>query len=111
VRRDFKFCAQADSAAASACRNIAEGFGRYGHPDFARFVTIARSSLKELLDSTDEALIKRYIDVAEHKSLNQAIKNAMASANSLRRYLASTPTPEECRPRKRKSDREVDDLR
>ena|SRR5687767_3628812 len=102
VKRDFKFCDQADRAAESACRNIAEGFARYGHADFARFVTIARSSLTELLDSLDEASVKRYLDATEHKDFERAIKSAMVSANSLRRYLQSTPTPKERCGKKRK---------
>ncbi len=95
VKRDFAFCDQADRASASACRNIAEGFARYRHNDFARFVEIARSSLAELLDSLDEASIKGYIDATEHRDLERAIKAAMVSTNALRRYLHNTPTPKD----------------
>jgi len=95
VKRDFAFCGQADRAAASACRNLAEGFTRYGHPDFARFVTIARASLGELLDSLDEALAKGYINPRQFDDLDEAVRKAMASANALRRYLQNTPTPRE----------------
>ena len=95
VKRDFAFCSQADRAAASACRNLAEGFIRYRHPDFARFVTIARGSLGELLDSLDEALAKGYLDPQQFENLEQAVRAAMASANALRRYLQNTPTPRE----------------
>ena len=94
VIRDFKFCNQADRAAASACRNIAEGFARYGHPEFARFVSIARGSLGELRDSADEARLKRYINENDWKELDKAIRGAMASANALRQYLLNTPTPD-----------------
>ena len=95
VKRDFGFCDQADRAAASACRNLAEGFSRYRHPDFARFVTIARASLGELLDSLDEALAKHYVARRQFEDLDQAIRKAMASANALRRYLHHSPTPKE----------------
>jgi four helix bundle protein len=93
IKRDFEFCDQSNRAANSACRNLAEGFGRYQHPDFARFVNIAKSSLVELLDSTDEAIEKSYIDAAEYKSLNELIERARASATGLHQYLISTPTP------------------
>jgi four helix bundle protein len=102
VKRDFKFCDQADSAAASACRNIAEGFARYRHADFARFIEIARSSLNELIDSLDEAATKGYIEATEHKDLERAIRAAMVSTNVLRRYLQNTLTPKERRARRRK---------
>jgi four helix bundle protein len=36
VRHDFKFRAQLVDAASSATRNIAEGFGRYDHKEFAQ---------------------------------------------------------------------------
>ena len=94
VNRDFKFCDQADRAAASACRNIAEGFARYGHAEFARFVSIARGSLGELRDSNDEAKLKRYISDQEWDELDRAIRGAMSSASALRRYLLRTPAPD-----------------
>lgn len=93
VRRDFDFCDQSNRSSRSACRNIAEGFYRFRHPDFARFVNIAKSSLGELLDSTDEALEKRYVDKAEYQSLNKLLDSAMRSATGLHEYLLSTPTP------------------
>ena len=37
--RDFKFVDQIRRAANSVCANIAEGFGRYQHREFAQFVT------------------------------------------------------------------------
>ena len=95
VKRDFAFCGQADRAAASACRNLAEGFTRYRHPDFARFVTIARASLGELRDSLDEALAKGYLDTPQFESLDQDVRTAMVTANALRRYLQNTATPRE----------------
>ena len=47
VARDFDFRNQIRDAAASAPRNIAEGFGRFHPADFARFVEIAKASLTE----------------------------------------------------------------
>lgn len=95
VRPDFQFCRQADSAAGSACRNLAEGFARYQHRDFARFVTISSGSLTELLDLVDEARTKGYVDAQEHADLDAKIGKAIRAANGLRRYLQNTPTPRE----------------
>jgi four helix bundle protein len=44
VKSDWDFTRQLTDAARSAPRNIAEGFGRFKHADFARFVRIARAS-------------------------------------------------------------------
>jgi four helix bundle protein len=95
VRPDFQFCRQADSAAGSACRNLAEGFARYQHRDFARFVTISSGSLTELLDLVDEARAKGYVDTQEHADLDAKIGKAIRTANGLRRYLQNTATPKE----------------
>jgi four helix bundle protein len=43
--KDFKFRDQIRDSSSSATRNMAEGFGRYWHADFAKFLAIARSSL------------------------------------------------------------------
>jgi four helix bundle protein len=44
---DFKYRDQIRDSAASAPRNIAEGFGRFRHREFARFLEYARASLME----------------------------------------------------------------
>jgi four helix bundle protein len=51
IKRDFKFHDQLSDAAASGPRNIAEGFGRYYHPEFAQFGRIAKASEEEVLKS------------------------------------------------------------
>lgn len=48
--RDFRYCDQCKDAARSGPSNIAEGFGRYRHRDFAHFLRIAIGSLKEVQD-------------------------------------------------------------
>jgi len=102
VRRDYDFCGQTRRSASSACRNTAEGFWRYGHAEFAHFVKIARGSLGELLDSTDEALEKRYILKPEYDALNQLVDRALRANAELLESLQTTPTPPR---RKRRQDR------
>lgn len=93
VARDFDFRNQAQSAANSSCRNIAEGFYRHRHKEFAHFVNISRASLGELLDSLDEAQVKKYLTPNEHASFDAQIREAMRVANGLYRYLRNTPDP------------------
>jgi four helix bundle protein len=93
VRSDFEFCNQAGGAASSVCRNVAEGFWRFRHREFAQFVNIAKGSLGELIDCTDEARQKGYIDGAEHRRLNELIEHALRAATALHIYLSNTPTP------------------
>lgn len=93
VARNVDFVNQTDSAARSACRNIAEGFWRYQHPQFAQFLNIAKASLGELLDSVDEAVARKYVSAEEHASLNKLVSAALASTTSLHRHVSGTPTP------------------
>jgi four helix bundle protein len=92
VKRDFDFCNQARRAANSACRNIAEGFYRFRHPEFAHFVNIAKGSLGELFDSLDEARVKHFVEEPEYQRLHRLIDRAMGAAVELHRYLHNSPT-------------------
>src|SRR5687768_15399427 len=73
-RRQYKFCDQLSDAARSGPRNIAEGFGRFGNKDFARFVRIAKASEAEVLnhfiDAHDQQLITdEQLREGEHAAL------------------------------------------
>ena len=48
LQRDFKFRDQLHDAAESAPRLITEGFGRWSHRDFARYLVMARSEVMEV---------------------------------------------------------------
>src|SRR6187399_2697584 len=107
VARNFDFVNQTETAARSACRNIAEGFWRYQHPQFAQFLNIAKASLGELLDSVDEALARNYVTPQEYESLNKLVSSALASTTSLHRYVSTMPTPpsKSSRPKRRRTAR------
>ena len=47
ARDDRKFCDQIKDSAASAPRNLAEGFACFRHPEFARYTRVAKASLVE----------------------------------------------------------------
>jgi four helix bundle protein len=89
--RDFKLHEQIRDAARSGPRNIAEGFGRYKHRDFARFVRNAKASELELLDAFREAFNEGYLTARERHELEHAALKAVKVATSLIRYLESTP--------------------
>src|SRR5678816_2678742 len=59
--KDFKFRDQVRDSAASAGRNIAEGFGRFSPGDFARFLRYARASVLETRNSLIEGRDKGYL--------------------------------------------------
>jgi four helix bundle protein len=48
LQRDFDTKSQIKRAALSTMNNIAEGFGRFSHKDFIRFLDTAQSSAREV---------------------------------------------------------------
>src|SRR5436190_18943783 len=82
VSRDFDFCVQTRKAARSACRNTAEGFWKFSHPEFARYLDIVQGSLGELLDSADDALACGYVDQQERDALTADTEAALKSARA-----------------------------
>ena len=93
VARDFKFRDQLLDSARSAPRNIAEGFARYKHKEFAQFVRVAKGSLGEVLDHFIDAVDNGYLSPADFVEHEHACKKAFKAVNGLIRYLESTPDP------------------
>ena len=91
IKRDFKFRDQLTDAAASAPRNIAEGFGRVYHREFARFAIIAKGSEQEVLNHLIDAHRRNYIDDAEYDRADHAARKAIKVLNGLIAYLQDTP--------------------
>ena len=91
VKRDFKFRDQLADAAASGPRNIAEGFGRFYHPEFAKFARIAKASEQEVLNHFRHARAKDYITPGELEDGLYAARKALKAVNGLIRYLDDTP--------------------
>jgi four helix bundle protein len=93
VKLHRRFCEQVEDAASSAPRNIAEGFGRYDHKEFAQFVKIALSSEQETRTNLLESFNKGFITKEERDAGLVLTKRAIAATARFRRYLLSTPTP------------------
>ena len=91
LRIQFHFRDQLSRAAESAPTNIAEGFGRYYHPDCARFARIAKASEVEVLNHFIDARDKGYISDEEFARHEHAVKKALKALNGWIRYLEDTP--------------------
>src|SRR5262245_44287376 len=77
VKRRYRLHDQLSDAVRSAPANIAEGFGKYGNKEFARFARIAKGSevevINHLIDLRDQRLISQdELLNAEHDA-NRAI--------------------------------------
>jgi four helix bundle protein len=87
VKRDLKFYDQLRDAASSPPRNIAEGFGRRSHADFARFLDVARASLAESQNHLLDAIDRGYLGEADFRSMNTLAERTCGAIAALQRYL------------------------
>ena len=102
VKRKYSLADQLYAAARSGPSNIAEGFGKFGNKEFARFARIAKASevevLNHLIDLHDQGLIT----ADELMSAEHDARRALKAVVGLIRHLETTPDPP--KPKKRESD-------
>lgn len=93
--RDFEFRDQIRNAAASAPRNIAEGFGRYVPREFAQYLRVANGSLMETSNHLQDGVDRRYFRPEQIGELQLLARRASAATTRLIKYLqhASPPNP------------------
>jgi four helix bundle protein len=91
--RDFKYRSQIDDAISSVCRNLSEGFYKYEHPEFARYVRDARGSLGETQDLIGEGRQKGYLPAELEAQMSSLARRAMVAISRLHRYLRSSRAP------------------
>jgi four helix bundle protein len=80
---------QIEESSSGPTAHIAEGFGRFNPADFARFCTIARSSLMESQNHLLDFVDKRYITEDVRLQLNQLAETALEEVTGLMEYLQS----------------------
>ena len=93
VRKKYGRYDQLFNSARSGPANIAEGFGKYGNKEFARYARIAKGSevevLNHLIDLRDQKLIsENELLLSEHKA-----RIALKAVVGLIRHLENTPDP------------------
>ena len=89
--RDVKARGQADDAANSICRNIAEGFACETHKEFARYLSYSRRSLNELRDAMRGAMIKGYISGKDLQPIDRRAFHLRRALTNFIAYLKATP--------------------
>ena len=95
---------QIEESSSRTTAHIAEGFGRFNPADFARFCTIARSSLMESQNHLLDFVDKRYISEEVRLELNQLAETALEEVTGLMEYLQS---PEALRNARRARERRI----
>ena len=101
---DRKFCDQIKDAAASAPRNLAEGFACYRHTEFARYTRIAKASLVETQNHLDDGVDRKHWVPEDRKELCAIADRAIGACVRLLAYLESTQEPRSRRRRRGSPD-------
>jgi four helix bundle protein len=86
---DFKFRDQIRDAAASATRNIREGFGRFHPHDFARFMDYAIASTMEVQDCLDDGVDRGHFTSNKTIKAGRLAVRSLQISKGLKRYLLS----------------------
>jgi four helix bundle protein len=101
---DWERRKQIDESSSGPADHIAEGFGRFNPPDFARFTVMARSSLMESQSQLRDAVNKRYITEETRLQLDALAVTAVEEVTGLMEYLQS---PEALRNARRARERRI----
>ncbi|OBQ34510.1 MAG: four helix bundle protein [Anabaena sp. CRKS33] len=90
--RDYGLKNQICRAAVSSMTNIAEGFGRNTHKDFAHFLDIARGSVIEVQSLLYVALDVNYIEKPEFDKLYIIAEETISLITKFTSYLRQNPS-------------------
>jgi four helix bundle protein len=93
LARDFSLRDQLSRASVSAMSNIAEGFARNSHRDFAHFLDIARGSCSEVQSLLYVALDAGYLTQEEFDKLYDSAQATAAMIGRLTTHLRNTASP------------------
>ena len=94
--RNHRFRDNLSDAASSVRRIIAEGFGRRGHKEFARFLNISLSSLKEVEDGLIECVDSEWATQEEIAEALRFCKRTTVATARLRNSIKDKPDPPWC---------------
>ena len=87
----YALCDQLRRAAVSVPSNIAEGYGRDTHKDFAHFISLATGSLYEVATQLDIAVDLSYMK--PDPALDEQIVSLVQMLAAFRTRLLTSPTP------------------
>ena len=104
LANDWKRRSQLEDAVRGPGAHIAEGFGRFSPPDFARFVVMARASLLESQNHLIDLVDRRHITEDERTPLSELADVALQEVTGLLEYLQS---PEALRNARRARERRI----
>ena len=104
LSKDWNRGDQLEKSVAGPPSHVAEGFGRFNPPDFARFVVTARSSLMESQNHLFDGVDKGHITEQTRHDLETLAITALQEVTGLMEYLQS---PEALRNARRARERRI----
>jgi four helix bundle protein len=93
---DVRFRNQVRDATSSITRNIAEGFGRYRHKEFAQFLSIARGSVFELSDHLRDGVQRGYWSDDSITEIRSLCNRTISAVTHFIHYLKKHPDNLNC---------------
>jgi four helix bundle protein len=105
VRSDRRFCDQITASAASAPANLAEGFGYYRHPEFAKHTRIAKSSLMETQNHLRDGVDRGLWSAPQCDPLLHLADRAIGKCVRLLNHLETSAAPGTDRPNRTSASR------
>jgi four helix bundle protein len=94
ARRDLKFRDQIFDSARSGPRNIAEGFARYHHPEFAHLLGVAKASIVETHNHIGDGYDLGYWTANERDRIEALADRAANATTGLINHLRHTRAPQ-----------------
>jgi four helix bundle protein len=91
--RDLKFRDQIFDSARSGPRNIAEGFARYHHPEFAHLLSVAKASIVETHNHVGDGYDLGYWTANERDRIEALAERAANATTALIVYLKRSRAP------------------
>jgi four helix bundle protein len=90
---DLKFRSQIEDALSSVTRNIGEGFGRYYHKEFARYLSYARGSICEVGECLKDGIPRRYWSKEAMEPAAVLCERTLEASTKFINYLRNNPDP------------------
>ena len=93
VKRDFRLRDQLTSSAGSVPANVAEGYARQRHAEFARFLDYASGSLRETEEWLRDGEARGIWSPEDLAAARRLCRRLTPAILNLRRHLKNNPTP------------------
>jgi four helix bundle protein len=87
LQKDLEFRDQLRNAACGAPRLIAEGFGRFGHKEFRRYLSMARAELMEVQNDLNDLEARHLVTGECITDLKRLVDRALKITTLLRSSL------------------------